>query len=399
MKASKQRFIEGRYSVLHCLILNIWRYIRLKYSGCIRMMILLFFLLLWSGTQARAEFFHEYEALSPTSLISSLKTLQSLDFCGEVVPLNDRDVRERLEREFLVTVWNRPQVILWMKRSGRYMSYIEEMLKQNNMPDDLKYLVIVESSLISHVTSPRGAGGYWQFMEGTAKKYGLSVNSYLDERRNFYSSTRAALSYLRELHKMLGSWTLAAAAYNMGEEGLKSEILIQKTNNYYLLYLPVETQRYIFRALSAKLILSDPRKYGYMLQNGDLYRPLPFDRVEVVCEESIPILIIAQAAKTYFKEIKELNPEIKGYYLHKGRYVISVPQGGGGDGFHTRYNELLRQWREERKKYTYIVKKGESLSSISSRFKVPLPALLIWNRLESSKHVKAGDQLLIFPAK
>lgn len=368
-------------------------------AGGIRVMVFFACGCLMIGTPAWGEFISDYEALSPASLVSYLRNIPSLNFCGEEVPLSDRDVRERLEREFLVTVWNRPQVILWMKRSGRYMPYIEEMLRQNSMPEDLKYLVLVESSLISHVTSPKGARGYWQFMEGTAKKYGLSITSHVDERRNFFYSTGAALRYLKELQTMLGSWSLATAAYNMGEEGLKAEMLVQKTNDYYLLRLPVETQRYIFRAISAKLILSDPPKYGYVFRSEDLYRPLQSDRVEVVCDEAIPIFLIARAAGTHFKEIKDLNPEIKGHYLERGRHVILVPRGGGADGFPSRYEELLRQWKEERKKHVYVVKKGENLSSIASQCNVPLPALLIWNRLESTKRVKPGDRLFIFPGE
>ncbi|MGZ6238200.1 MAG: lytic transglycosylase domain-containing protein, partial [Syntrophales bacterium] len=238
---------------------------------------------------------------SSSSMLKLMKTTGPLDFCGEPVPLDNPEVRERLEKEFLVTLWNRSQVILWMKRSGRYMPYIEEMLKQNNMPMDLKYLAIIESSLTFHLTSPKGARGSWQFMEATGKKYGLKIDSDVDERRNFFYSTRAAISYLKKLHDKLGSWTLAAAAYNMGEEGLKTEMLLQKTNNYYYLYLPVETQQYILRAISAKEILSNPERYGFKLSKEDIYPPLQFDRVELVCDQEIPIHMVAQAAGTYFK--------------------------------------------------------------------------------------------------
>ncbi len=276
------------------------------------------------------------------------------------------------------------------------MPHIEEVLKQNKMPGDLKYLAVIESSLTSQVTSSKGAKGYWQFMESTGKRYGLSVDAHVDERRNFYASTKAALRYLKELYAMLGSWTLAAAAYNMGEEGLKAEMIMQKTKNYYRLYLPMETQRYVFRALSVKIILSNPEKYGFRLAKEDLYIPVSFARIELTCEQETPLSLVAQAAGTSFKVIKELNPEVKGYYLAKGRHILSIPENSA-EGFRERYEELVREWESAYKESLYVVKKGETLSSIAAKFGVPLPALLIWNHLSSAAKIKPGDRLLIFP--
>lgn len=355
-----------------------------------------FSLMMLTGTPAQGDLPSILEAPPPSSIMSSMKITGSLDFCGEPVPLDDPDVRERVERELLIMVWNRPQVILWIKRSGRYMPYIEEVLRQNKMPGDLKYLAVIESSLTSQVTSSKGAKGYWQFMESTGKKYGLSIDANVDERRNFYSSTNAALNYLKELYAMLGSWTLAAAAYNMGEEGLKAEMIIQKTKNYYQLYLPMETQRYIFRAIAVKMILSNPEKYGFRLAKEDLYTPLQFARVELICEQEIPLSLVAQAAGTYFKVIKELNPELKGHYLAKGRHVLSIPENAA-EGFRARYEERVREWKTVCKENIYVVKKGETLSSIAAKFGVPLPALLIWNHLSSTKKINPGDRLLIVP--
>ncbi len=358
--------------------------------------LLAFCMALLTGTPARGELPSILDPPSSSSMIRLIKMAGPLDFCGELVPIDNPEVRERLEKEFLVILWNRPQVILWMKRSGRYMPYIEEMLKQNNMPADLRYVAIIESSLTSHLSSSKGAKGSWQFMEGTGKKYGLKIDSDIDERRNFFSSTRAAINYLKKLHEKFGSWTLAAAAYNMGEEGLKTEILLQNTNDFYYLYLPMETQQYILRATSAKEILSNPERYGFKLSKEDIYPPLQFDRVELVCDQETPVYLVAQAARTYFKMIKDLNPEIKGHYLAQGKYDILVPSGAAL-GFQARYEDLLKKWLAERKEHVYVVKKGENLSSIASHFDVPLPALLIWNHLGSKKQVKPGDRLLIFP--
>jgi len=355
-----------------------------------------FCMTLLAGTPARGDLPSIFEPPSSSSMITLINTTGPLDFCGEPVPLDNPEVRERLEKEFLFALWNRPQVILWMKRSGRYMPYIEEMLKQNNMPMDLKYMAIIESSLTSHLISSKGARGSWQFMEATGKKYGLKIDSDVDERRNFFSSTRAAINYLKKLHEKFGSWTLAAAAYNMGEEGLKTEMLLQNTNNYYYLYLPMETQQYILRAISAKEILSNSERYGFKLSKEDIYPPLQFDRVELVCDQETPIYLVAQAAGTYFKVIKDLNPEIRRHYLAKGKYDIMVPRGAA-PGFQARYEGLVKKWLAERKEHVYVVKKGENLSSIASHFDVPLPALLIWNNLGSKKQVKPGDLLLIYP--
>jgi hypothetical protein len=354
-----------------------------------------FYVVLSTSTPAWSDLPYILEPPSSDSMISSVNVTGPLNFCGESVPLDKQEVRERLEKELLVTLWNRPQIILWMKRSGRYMPFIEETLKQNNMPEDLKYLAIIESSLISHVSSSKGAKGYWQFMEETGKRYGLKVDSDVDERRNFFSSTNAAISYLKKLYEYFGSWTLAAAAYNMGEEGLKTETMVQKEGNYYNLYLPAETQQYIFRAISAKVILSNPKKYGFELTKESLYPPLQFDRVELMCDQDTPVSIIAQAAGTSFKVIRDLNPEIRGHYLVKGRHIILIPRGTD-EGFQTRYKDLLKKWLAERKEHIYVVKKGESLSSIAAHFNVPLPAILIWNNLRTIKHVKPGDRLFIF---
>jgi hypothetical protein len=339
------------------------------------------------------------ELLEPSnypSLIESLRISDKLEFCGEATPLGIQEVRERLEKELLLTLADRPQVILWIKRSNRYLPLIEKMLSENGLPDDLKYVAIVESALRPHVGSPKGAIGFWQFMEGTGQNYGLTINATMDERRNIFKSTRAAIKYFNALYEDLGSWTLAAAAYNMGEEGLKAEMLAQKNDNYYQLYLPLETQRYIFRIIAAKLIMTKLEKYGFQLNPEDLYPPLQFDRVEIQSDQKIPIHIIAKAAGTYFKVIKDLNPEIRGHFLVEGHHALSVPKGSAVD-FHTRYELALNDWVANRNEQIYFVKEGDNLSSIAARFNVPLPALLIWNNLNPNRHIHPGDRLVVYP--
>jgi len=328
-------------------------------------------------------------------LLNAMKKVGAVNFCGEPVPLEDTEVRERFEREFFLALDNKSQIILWLKRANRYFPHIEQELKKNGLPDDLKFLTIAESALKPHASSHKGAVGYWQFIEGTGIKYGMKINADADERRNFYSSTGAAISYLKDLYNMFGSWTLAAAAYNMGEEGLRAEILMQKVNNYYRLYLSQETQRYIFRILAAKIILSDPEKFGISIPGEDLYQPVNFDSLEITIKQPVPLYLIAQAANTYFKVIKDLNPQIRNYYLPEGRHQIIVPQGAAAS-FPERYEKLLAQWIAEKKERIYTVKKGENLSVIAARCNVPVKALMIWNGINNGRKIAPGDKLFIF---
>lgn len=329
-------------------------------------------------------------------LVSSIRVSMPQKFCGEPVPLEIQDIRERMEKELLLSLWDRPQVILWLKRSRRYLPIIEKMLRENDMPDDLKYVAVAESALRPHAGSRKGAIGFWQFMPQTGRKFGLIINSRFDQRRNIFASTKAAILYFKALHETFGSWTLAVAAYNMGEEGLMAEILEQGTKDYYRLYLSLETQRFIFRILSVKLILSDPEKYGIKLGQGDYYPPLRFDQVKIECFQETPIRIIAQAAKTHFKVIKDLNPEIRGHYLASGSHRISILKGSS-KGFQTRYLRLIKKFLETQKERIYIVKEGDNLSSIAERFNIPLAALIIWNRSDLKRHIHPGDRLIIYP--
>jgi len=223
----------------------------------------------------------------------------------------------------------------------------------------------------------------------------MKINNDVDERRNFFISTEKAIAYLQDLHALFNSWTLAAAAYNMGEEGLKTEMLVQKVNNYYQLYLNQETQRYVFRILAAKIILSNPGKYGFYLTEEDLYKPVQFDRIEITANQPVPLYVIAEAAKTYFKVIKDLNPHIRNYYLPAGRQNLLIPKGAAS-GFSERYENLLKQWSDEKEKSVYTVKKGENLSTIAKRFNVSVKAIMIWNGISNAKNVSSGDNLFIF---
>jgi peptidoglycan lytic transglycosylase D len=329
------------------------------------------------------------------SLVSAIRISDPLNFCNEPVPLDNPEVRERLEKELLLMLWDRPQVILWLKRSSRYFPYIEKKLHQENMPEDLKFIAVIESSLLASAGSPKGALGYWQFIERTGRNYGLTIDKNFDERYNFYISTDAALQYLQDLHELFGSWTLAAAAYNIGEDRIQEEKACQQVDNYYDFYLPQETQRYIFRILAAKLILTNPGKYGFNLSPDDYYPPETFDQVKISLPGKMPLYLLAQAAGTYFKKIKDLNPQIKGSDLPKGTLILAVPRGAGKN-FHSNFDKLAEKWRQENKMHVYIVKQGDNLSTIAERFNVTLPALMAWNDLTPDKYIHPGEMLIIY---
>lgn len=354
------------------------------------------FIVLLSHGGALAQSSGGFTAAALPSLIESVRVEGPLDFCGEAVPLDRQGVRERLEKELLLTLWDRPQVILWLKRYPRYMPNIEKMLATEKLPGDIKYLAIIESALRPHAGSPKGAVGFWQFTRDTGRKYGLQVDTRKDERRNLFSSTPAAIRYLKYLYADLGSWTLAAAAYNMGEEGLKAEILAQETGDYYSLYLYLETQRYLFRAIAAKMILTDPEKYGFKMTADDVYPLLEFDQVQVTFDQDVDLQVLARAANTDFKTIKELNPEIRGHYLAPGSHQVLIPRGTL-ETFNQQFPELLEQWLVRHSSMIYIVKKGDNLTAIAERYNVPLPSLFIWNRLKVNQHIHPGDRLVIYP--
>jgi len=354
----------------------------------IRSIVFALLLLLSSGQQLRA---------APTGappLAESLRNIPPLTFCGEPVPLDISEVRERLEKELLLSLWDRDQALLWLKRSTRYLPAISAALVRAGLPDDLKYIALAESALRPHVGSPKGAIGFWQFLPATGRRYGLRIDAAVDERRSLAASTRAAVAYFTELHEKFGSWSLATAAFNMGEEGLRAEILAQGTDDYYRLYLPLETQRYLFRILSVKLILTRPEEYGFQLRTADYYPPLHYATTELTSPEETSLKVVAAAAGTDFKRIKDLNPQLRGHYLAAGEHRLNVPEGTG-TGLQQRFDRLHSEWRTQRSQRIYVVQPGDNLSTIAAKFDVPLVALLIWNRIDMNQPIHPGDRLVI----
>ena len=253
----------------------------------------------------------------------------SVDFAGEKAPLNVYDVRERFDRELLVNANLHSSTILIMKRANRAFPIIEPILAKYNVPDDFKYLAVIESALTNAV-SPSGAKGFWQFLPDTAREKGLEVNDIVDERYHLEKSTEAACKYLLSAKEKFGSWTLAAASYNGGMNGVGKKIEEQMVGNYYDLLLTDETSRYVFRILALKEIMKNPSLYGFDISKQDLYENLPTKKVEV--DSSITDL--AQFAKTQgvnYKILKLHNPWLRDKKLenkNKKKYVLEIPTAG-----------------------------------------------------------------------
>ncbi len=261
--------------------------------------------------------------------IFNIRIPEKLDFCGEEVPLNTYYVREGLDRELLVNTYWQSSTILAFKRSQRFFPVMDSVLKANHVPTDFKYLSVIESNL-ENVVSPAGAAGYWQFLKTTAAEYGLTVNTEIDERYDLIKSTAAACKYLSAAKTKLGNWTLAAAAYNMGTNGIDEVLKNQKATSYYHLYLNKETQRYVYRILALKIMYQSPVLYGYYLRNIDLYPEIPTYSVAV--DSAVANWAdFAINHKSNYRILKELNPWILKYTLtnkERKSYSIRFPKPG-----------------------------------------------------------------------
>jgi len=259
--------------------------------------------------------------------LAAYKLPKEAFLCEERFPLEDRNVWENLDREFLVALSNEVQVFLWMKRARRYFPFIEKRLKEMGLPDDLKYVTITESGLRPEAVSSSGAGGIWQFIPSTGEKYGMRKNRSVDERFDFFKATEGALSYLRSLNEEFKSWTLSMAAYNAGENRVRKEIELQKTRNYFYLDLPLETERYVYKIAVAKIILSDPGRYGYTLEEKEFYPPLQGERIQIELTQPLPILGVAKAIGFFYKEIREMNPHLFEETIPPGIHFLNLPPG------------------------------------------------------------------------
>ncbi len=251
----------------------------------------------------------------------------SLDFSGEQVPLDKWEVKERLDRELLSNYYLHGSQLYILKLAGRYMPIIEERLKANGVPDDFKYVCVAESSLQQNALSGVGAASFWQFMKDTGPSYGLEINEEVDERFNAVKATDAACKYFIQAHEKFHSWTAAAASYNCGQGGYSKQADYQGSNNYYDLIFPDETNRYVFRILALKYLLSNPKKMGNILEPSEEYKPLKSRMVEV--DKTIEDLADwAKTNNTNYKMLKIYNSWLRAHKLTvKGgkKYQVLLP--------------------------------------------------------------------------
>ena len=319
----------------------------------------------------------------------------TLVFAGEPVPLSRWDVAERLEREFYTALGNPAQVILLMKRSARYFPYIETELRRAGLPGDLKYVAVVESALLPRAYSWAHASGIWQFIASTAQSYGLRVTASWDERRDPARSTAAALAYLRDLRASFGDWPLALAAYNAGEGRVRRAMTRQGVSTYHQLSLPLETERYFFHILAAKLILEDPTQYGFEIPPEERYSPHATDVVTLRVVGHATVAEIAAAAGSFYRETKALNPAIMGDALPAGQYEIRIPEGRRV-GFEAARPELEHLMaRRVAQRIRYRVKAGDTLGGIARQHGVDLSDLKQWNPATRRSHIYPGQVISI----
>jgi len=263
---------------------------------------------------------------APKQTVRSWSIPEDLALAGEAVPITQLDVREKLDRELIVNTYWHSNAMLIMKRAHRWFPVIEPILEEEGLPEDFKYLAVIESGLTNAV-SPAGATGFWQFLKSTGRKYDMEVTEQVDERYHLEKATRGACAYLKSMHAKYGSWSLAAASYNMGPGALDKRLAEQKVDTYWDLLLNAETGRYVYRILAVKQLFANPADYGFVLDESDLYPT--YQTVDVEVTSSIPNLADwALEQGINYKILKTLNPWLraKSLTVSSGKsYVIQLP--------------------------------------------------------------------------
>ncbi|MCD6534652.1 MAG: transglycosylase SLT domain-containing protein [Deltaproteobacteria bacterium] len=317
---------------------------------------------------------------------------ETLSFCGEPLPLHEQYSREMLDREFTIAVYDRAQVVMWLKRSARYFTFFERELKAAGLPDDLKFLPVAESALIDDIRSRAGAAGLWQFMKSTGRRQNLRITTTIDERLDLFASTRSALQYLAFLKDKFTTWSLALAAYNCGEKRVSNAMSEQKSNDYYHLSLPRESERYLYRLAAIKIILKSPELYGFKLPDDQYYQPLSNKPVSLKLKNEFSLTDFALQLDTSYHTLKQLNPHLISKRLPSGNFNLLLPKG-----CNHKIAAILKTLKPvpRRSNYdlaSYTVKNGDTLTAISHRFRIPIAKLKKINRLESSK-IMIGQKL------
>jgi hypothetical protein len=286
---------------------------------------LVFYLFTFSTYEEKENLSHQ-RLFNDNYQIYTLNLPSDIDFAGEKVPIDLLDVAEKLDRELLVNTYWQSNGFLLMKRSNRYFPLIESILEEEGVPDDFKYLALIESGL-TQIVSPAGATGFWQIMKSTGIEYGLQIDGQIDERYHIEKSTRVACAYLKDAKKKFGSWTLAGASYNMGMNGMKKQLEKQRVSSYYDLLLNSETSRYLFRIVALKYILNNPQQFGFNFRTQDLYPPIP--TTEITLDSSVSsFAYYSNQIGINYKVLKYFNPWLRQSYLKNASrkaFTIQVP--------------------------------------------------------------------------
>ncbi|MDR1739553.1 MAG: lytic transglycosylase domain-containing protein [Bacteroidales bacterium] len=259
-------------------------------------------------------------------IVHSLQIPETIEFADTILPVTRFDIRERLDRELMAFTYMHSTTIILIKRANLYFPIIEPILKEHGVPDDFKYLALIESYFNPLALSPVKAAGIWQFMEETAKTYGLEINMHVDERLNLEKATVAACNYLKDSYEIYGDWSIVAASYNGGRERMTRQLEIQKTFSFYDMFLNEETRRYVYRIIAAKEVISNPRKYGFILRKQDFYHTVRVKEVEVKEVENWVDWSIEQGIT--YGQLKFFNPWIQDLKLinKTGKvYTVKIP--------------------------------------------------------------------------
>lgn len=322
---------------------------------------------------------------------------ETIRLCGETIDLTNPRNAEMFDREFTISVWDRPQVFMWLKRTTRFFPYFEDKLEEAGLPDDLKYLAVAESSLHTHIRSRAGALGIWQLMPETAKRYGLRVErGVIDERLCFINSTEAAFKYLTRLRETFDDWMLVMAAYNCGENKLNKAVKNQSEDDYFNLDLPRETERYIFRIAAIKQILENYEKYGYQIDKQRMYDPVKHVGVSVDVNKRYYIADLVSLMGIGYKEFTDLNPSFLSPILPLGEYRVNIPPGHKKSLLLSlkKLNDPAYRKKHKLSSRYYVVQPGDALYSISWETGISVARLKKLNRIRGSV-IRPGQKLIL----
>lgn len=358
------------------------------------------------------------EAYSNTNFyVLGLNIPSKLDFCGEKIPSNDMGIKKGIEKEFINSSYWKVNSHILFNKTQRWFPFIEPILKEEGVPNDFKYLAVIESHL-SNASSPAGAAGFWQLVASSAYNYGLEVNDYVDERYHVEKATRAACKHIKEAYAVFNNWTLAAAAYNLGINGILSALKKQKTNNYYDLLLNSETGSFVYRILAFKTLLSNPAHFGIARKKNKIGFKVPFKiyKVDSIIHD---LSHLARHIGVSVATIKQFNPWILRNEINnasKKTYEIRLPKSKKTD-YSSYLNDLARDetpvaastipsvganyetlsdtTAKASRTIYYVVKVEEPLKNVADFFKVKLEDLCKWNNLNVGDRAVKGQTLTI----